>query len=86
MQIRSPLQAALKKQFGMIGDKLPVYASSTRLKATDGVHIMLYQTVYMLEPDDGAGIVAVLSQHAHILANSGTWQCPGRATTVNGAR
>ena len=29
-QIRPPLQEALKKSFGMLGEKFPVYASSTR--------------------------------------------------------
>ena len=63
-----------------------MYASSTRLKAADGVHITLYQTINMLEPDVGAGIAAKLTGYAHIKDNSETWHCPGRATTVNGAR
>jgi len=76
----------LKNVFGVLGDKLPVYASSTRLKAADGVHITLYQTINMPEPDVGAGIAAVLSQYAHTQDISGTWHCPGGASTTNGAR
>ena len=86
MQIRPPLLEALQKDFGMLGDKLPVYASSTQLKAADGVHITLYQTINMLEPDVGAGIAAKLIGYAHIKDNSETLHSPGRATTVNGAR
>ena len=62
-----------------------MYASSTRLKATDGVHITLYQTINMLESDVGAGIAAKPTGDADIQDNSETWHSSGRATAAPGA-
>ena len=74
------------KHFDLPADKLPVSAGAQRLKAIDGVHSTLVQTMNMLPPDVGAGRAALLSQQANITDNSGTLHCPGKATTVDTAR
>ena len=85
-QIRPQLQGALNICFGVIGDNIPVYASSARPKAIAGVHITLYQMINMMESDVCAGIAAYITGWARIQDRHGTRHCPGRATTVLGAR